>query len=312
MAYAMHRVFCAAPEGLEEECRVFYDLIPEVNAEPAMARGVLFVPVSITARIKKLAPFRTVLEQNIRDSSFYLQVLAGSFGAPERNFAPLLEIARRALDAVNIAVLLKTLPSGTPIDPEAARLRSELRNNAGLAWWEFRDPDQFRARLRTVLGGWLSRVSGFELRAATSEDEPFLYELVTGAMAERLAASAWEPAMRDTLLRMQYDACRRGYAERFPEAEHSIIVIQGQPAGHIIVARSAEEIRIVDMIIAPQSRGRGVGGAVLKAYLEGASRAGRRVRLQVALTNPAVRLYQRLGFEPAGGDEVNLELERRP
>ncbi len=312
MAYAMHRVFCAAPDGLEEEGRAFQDVISELNEESAMPRGMLFVPVSIVPRMKKLAPFRTLIEQNIRNASYYVQILAGTFGAPERDFAPLLEIARASLAPPNIAVLLKAVPPGTLIDPEAARFRSELQENASLARSEFRDVSEFRARLRAVLGGWLARLAGFELRPAIAEDEPFLYDLVTGAMAERLAASAWKPAMRETLLRMQYEAARRGYAERFPDAEHSIIVVEGQPAGHTIIARSDEELRIVDIIVAHQFRGNGLGTAVLKTYLDEAERSGRRARLQVAITNPAIRLYQRLGFEQVGGDEVNLELERRP
>ncbi|HWR54026.1 MAG TPA: GNAT family N-acetyltransferase [Bryobacteraceae bacterium] len=312
MAYAMRRVFCAAPDGLEEERRAFHDLISEVNAESAMARGVLFVAVSIVPRMKKLAPFRTLIEQNIRDASFYVQVLANDFGASERDFGPVLEIARGSLAPPNIAVLLKAAPPGTLIDSDAARFRSELRRNAGLPWYEYRHAHEFRARLRDVLGGWLARVARFELRPAIADDEPFVYNLVTGAMAERLAAFAWEPTMRGALLRMQYEAATRGYAEHFPHAEHSIVLVEGQPAGHIIVARSHEELRIVDIVIAPQFRGNGLGAGVLETYLEEADRSSRRARLQVALSNPAIRLYKRLGFEQVGGDEVNLELERSP
>lgn len=304
----MHRVFCAVPEGLEVEYHAFHEVVGEVNIAPAMDRGVLFVPVAVVPRMKDLAIFRPIIEQNVREASYYVQVLAGTFGAPERDFAPIFEVARASRDPSEIAVLLKTLAPGSAVDPEAARLRSD----PGLPCWEYGGLDEFRGRLRSVLHGWLARITGFDLRPAAEEDEPFLYELITGAMAERLAAHLWDRAMREPLLRMQYQASRQAYAGCYGDAEHSIVLAEGRPAGRVMVARSEAALRIVDITLGPEHRGKGLGGAILRAYLEEADRTGRCARLQVALTSPAVRLYQRLGFERVDGDEVNLEMERKP
>ena len=59
-----------------------------------------------------------------------------------------------------------------------------------------------------------------------------------------------------------------------------------------------EEAEIVALTVAPEHRGRGVGGALLQAFLEG--RRGR-VFLEVRPSNIAARrLYQRFGFTETG------------
>ena len=51
-------------------------------------------------------------------------------------------------------------------------------------------------------------------------------------------------------------------------------------------------------------RGRGIGGALLVALAELAKAEGfRQLSLSVETTNPALRLYKRVGFRPIGADE---------
>ncbi len=59
-----------------------------------------------------------------------------------------------------------------------------------------------------------------------------------------------------------------------------------------------DEAEILTLAVAPEHRRRGVGGALLQAFLRG--RRGR-VFLEVRPSNAAARrLYQRFGFTPAG------------
>jgi len=44
--------------------------------------------------------------------------------------------------------------------------------------------------------------------------------------------------------------------------------------------------------------------------IEEAERAGQRVRLEVVKINPALRLYQRLGFRVTGEDERKFHMKR--
>lgn len=59
-----------------------------------------------------------------------------------------------------------------------------------------------------------------------------------------------------------------------------------------------EEIPELSIALVPEARGRGIGSALLTALLDLARAEGHeRISLNAELTNPARRLYERLGFE---------------
>jgi len=78
------------------------------------------------------------------------------------------------------------------------------------------------------------------------------------------------------------------------------------------VDRSGDTTVLVDVALLAEHRGRGVGGALMGALLAEAQAACRAVRLHVSRTNPAARLYERLGFVRKGGDEMYAAMEWRP
>ncbi|MDX6657933.1 MAG: hypothetical protein QOH62_2726 [Solirubrobacteraceae bacterium] len=71
------------------------------------------------------------------------------------------------------------------------------------------------------------------------------------------------------------------------------------PVGMANLKVNGDEARLYGMWVAPEARGRGVGEALVHAAMEQA--AGRPITLCVAEpAHAARRLYERLGFEPAG------------
>lgn len=134
------------------------------------------------------------------------------------------------------------------------------------------------------------------LRPLRDEDLPFLRELYGSTRADELAQVPWSPAEKAAFLDMQFDAQHRHYRAAFPEARFEVIEIDGRPAGRLYVDRRAEEIRVIDVALLPEHRGRGLGTSLLEALLAEASRARLPVTLHVEPFNPAVRLYDRLGF----------------
>lgn len=79
-----------------------------------------------------------------------------------------------------------------------------------------------------------------------------------------------------------------------------MIEVDGEPAGRLYVHRGPAEIRIMDIALAPPFRGRGIGTALLRDLMEEAGASGRALSIHVEVNNPARRLYERLGFAPAG------------
>lgn len=147
------------------------------------------------------------------------------------------------------------------------------------------------------------------LRPETPLDEAFAVHVFASTRAAELAALP-EP-VRVSLVRIQYLAQARAHAAAHPAAERSIILVGGAPAGRMIVDRAGADIRLVDIALLPPYRSVGHGGALIRALLEEAGAAGRRVTLHVLRESPAARLYTRLGFVRTAATEVHEAMEWR-
>jgi ribosomal protein S18 acetylase RimI-like enzyme len=129
---------------------------------------------------------------------------------------------------------------------------------------------------------------------------------------EELAVVPWDDAQKDAFLRMQFDAQDAWYREHYAEASFEVIVADGEPAGRLYVNQGRSEIRIVDIALLPEHRGDGIGTSLLRDLLAEADAVGKRVTIHVERLNPALRLYERLGFTVAEDKGVYLLLERQP
>jgi ribosomal protein S18 acetylase RimI-like enzyme len=147
------------------------------------------------------------------------------------------------------------------------------------------------------------------LRPATPADEPFLERLYASTRERELEAVPWPPEFKQDFLRMQSRAQRADYRRRFPEAEDRIILVGEEPAGRFYVDRNESVIRLVDISLLPEHRGRGIGGRLLGELLAEADSTGKPVRLMVERGNPARRLYLRLGFRVLNEDEIYCSME---
>lgn len=151
--------------------------------------------------------------------------------------------------------------------------------------------------------------SRIKLRPTTVADEPFCFTIYASTRAEEIAATGWSSAQRNAFLREQFATRANAYRTTFPNAQHSIVSVGSTPVGTLIVQRTAGEIRVVDLALLPARRGGGLGTQLLRALMEEACDTGRPLRLQVLKGNPALRLYLRLGFSPAGDNGLYLKLE---
>ena len=79
----------------------------------------------------------------------------------------------------------------------------------------------------------------------------------------------------------------------------------GPETGYGFVDRATPEVGIA---VRPEHRGRGIGTCLLDALFDRASQRHGAVSLSVSADNPAVRLYERLGFEVVAesGDSLTM------
>ena len=133
-------------------------------------------------------------------------------------------------------------------------------------------------------------------RRADEDDESFLLGVYGSTRLEELALTNWDEAQRDAFLRMQFTAQRTHYRERYPEAEHLIIELDGESVGRLYVAEIEAEIRIVDVTVLPEHRSAGIGTPIIRKLMEEAAAIGKPLRIYVESFNPSQRLFERLGF----------------
>ena len=145
-------------------------------------------------------------------------------------------------------------------------------------------------------------------RAAGPEDEPFLMELYFSTRDD-LAGLFTDQAQLRQMLRFQYDGQRTTYSQMYPEASHDIVLLDEKPVGRFLVDRRRDSILGVDLALVPAARGLGIGTLVLKRVMNECS--DRRVPFvfHVLKTNPAKRLYERLGCCVAGEDPTHFYME---
>jgi ribosomal protein S18 acetylase RimI-like enzyme len=150
------------------------------------------------------------------------------------------------------------------------------------------------------------------LRPVTATDEDFLFQLYRSTRIEEMALWNWPPAQQEAFLKMQFKARQHSYRAQSPHAEDQLVLLQNQPIGRFLVARSQNEIDLMDIALLPEFRKKGIGTALLHGLLREATAAKKNVRLHVVPSNPAAHLYTRLGFSKIGGDELYLEMAWKP
>ncbi|HEX2740032.1 MAG TPA: GNAT family N-acetyltransferase [Rubrobacter sp.] len=151
-----------------------------------------------------------------------------------------------------------------------------------------------------------------KLRPVEPGDEAFLYRVYASTREEELARTGWDETQKAAFLRMQFDAQSSYYEEHYRGAEFSVILSGGHPAGRLYVARLREEIRIVDIALLPGHRGMGIGTRLLNDLISESEASGQFLSIHVERFNPALRLYERLGFRAVEDKGVYLLMERPP
>jgi len=150
------------------------------------------------------------------------------------------------------------------------------------------------------------------LRPIGPDDLPFLCSVYASTREQELAAVAWDAAQKTAFVQMQFAAQHAYYQEQYADAAFDIILVAGQPAGRLYVARWSSEIRIVDIALLPEFCNRGLGTTLLKNLQSEAAAAGNPLCIHVERFNPALRFYERLGFRQIEDRGVYLFMEWRP
>lgn len=154
--------------------------------------------------------------------------------------------------------------------------------------------------------------SSVTTRPVQDADTPFLYSVYASTREPELAPLPWSAEDKQRFIVQQFTAQDHAYRNNYPGAEFLILVVDGADAGRLYLHRRPDEIRIMDIALLPPFRSRGIGTAVLHHVIAEGRTLGLPVTIHVEVFNPALRLYERLGFRQVSATEVYAFMERRP
>ncbi len=150
------------------------------------------------------------------------------------------------------------------------------------------------------------------LRPATQADGVLCEVLFIEQYQGPLQFAGWNDSQCRAHLQPQFAMREQQFRERYPQADHDIIEVDGSGIGRLLVSRRQQVVNIIDMVLLPAWRGRGIGSHLLQQLCNEADETGKVLELHVACDNPAVHLYQRSGFKMSEDQGVYLLMRRAP
>lgn len=133
---------------------------------------------------------------------------------------------------------------------------------------------------------------------ATQTDVDDLMQLRMQTMASYLEQAGLVLSEQDHLFRLKddFDCCY-------------LIMMAGERVGMVKYKGDERKIELMQLQISPDHQGQGIGRLILKHLFEMAKVGSQNLFLTVLKDNPAIRLYQRFGFNTVGEDEFELHME---
>lgn len=137
----------------------------------------------------------------------------------------------------------------------------------------------------------------YELRSATESDREFVITLWRESLG---------PYAVPLFGKWHEDISEKSFTAN-QSSNLKIIMVEGELAGVLCLRRDGGRLYLADLELLPAYRNQGLGTRLLGDINAYADANGLEVELQVLVTNPAQRLYERLGFRP-----IHMRMQRRP
>jgi len=151
------------------------------------------------------------------------------------------------------------------------------------------------------------------LRPATPADDELLFALYASTRAAELELVPWTDGQKTAFVRQQHLAQHTSYHDRHPDGQFLVIERDGVGVGRLYRAvLDGGEIRLLDIALLPEHCGHGIGSKLLRDLRSEADATAAMLSLHVEFWNPALRLYQRLGFVVTGRNDVHVRMEYVP
>lgn len=149
------------------------------------------------------------------------------------------------------------------------------------------------------------------VRPAEDSDTLFLRELFFTIRAPEFEAAGLVGEPLRMLLAQQYQAMRSHYDNVYAGALYEIFELDGQPVGYQAWIE-LDTLHLIDISLEPEFRGQGLGTHLMLLMQDKAKSLGKPMTLTVEKFNPALRLYERLGFVMYQDSDVYQRMKWEP
>jgi RimJ/RimL family protein N-acetyltransferase len=136
------------------------------------------------------------------------------------------------------------------------------------------------------------------LRVINEKDEQLLCDIYSSTREAEMQRVTWSKEQKEAFLFQQFTAQHVYYQQNYIGAFFWVIERKGQPVGRLYVDENFVDgsIRIIDITLLPAFRNKGFGQSILADILAYARTKQKPVTIHVESFNPAMKLYERLGF----------------
>ena len=136
-----------------------------------------------------------------------------------------------------------------------------------------------------------------EFIKAGADDRDYLLDLRLKTMVAHLEEAGVILTLQEHMDRVEH------------EYQHSYLIqVDGRRVGLVKYKEDPMTVEVVQLQIAPEYQGKGYGKCALERVMDHSK--GKTITLSVLKKNPALGLYQRLGFTQTGEDTLEYHLEK--
>lgn len=158
----------------------------------------------------------------------------------------------------------------------------------------------------------LRDTSNLETRPVSGTDLPFLLKLYGTTREQELAQFGWTDEQKRQFIKIQFEAQSRQYRDNYPNASFDLILFDNVAIGRLYLEEYQDQIRVIDIALLPQYRCKGIGSRFLRGIKKGATVKKKPVSMHVQQNNPALHLYQQLGFNKVDEYGIYIHMMWQP
>ncbi|MDG2531789.1 GNAT family N-acetyltransferase [Caulobacter endophyticus] len=153
------------------------------------------------------------------------------------------------------------------------------------------------------------------VRPIADDDGPLVARWHAEFRGASFLAMGWPREQVTAMMADQLRLQQIHIAGAYPRADRWLVLASEVPAGQLLLDRAHADWRLIDLLLAPEARGLGLGSGLMAWIKEAATQAhAASITLDVGFDNaPAQALYRKAGFVEAPSEtEIAVAMRWRP